>query len=498
MLTKADFQTVIRDSISSFPAIAALYQAGDPRILQHMDAMATMLAMFSAQAEVAQAEPFEKTRDSTVLADAAMRGIIRKGTPARVRLRADNKGTMPYSLASGRNLLDSSGRTYRVETAVVVPPGGSAMLDATQVRYTSMSHTVAGSEPFYAVEVPAAEDDTFLCSIAVSDAGGEYAHRDRYVNTAPDERVFHVEADDRQRIYVRFGYQGVVGVQPADGTTLTLTIGTTAGRIQLPAGTPFSFEYLNSPAESSIELKMEAMLVAGQNPIPMSVLRDLARYPSVYDSNAVYLGEFDFLVRRNFSTLRFLSVWNEAAEEAARGPHISNTNAIFVACLSQSSQEAVLTAEAPDDIPAPERVPVAEWTATQRAIRELIRAADDSYRVHFVTPVRVPIEVTIHATVPTSYIASDVRQKIIEAILAEYGEQSAAARRGRNQPLYQNVYALLRQRVQALNVGSADLQVSIAAQPEVLNRPELWRFVSPDSLTVEVQTANITAPSWNG
>ncbi len=242
---------------------------------------------------------------------------------------------------------------------------------------------------------------------------------------------------------------------------------------------------------------MESMLIAGQNPIPMSVLRDLARYPSVYDGNAVYLGEFDFLVRRNFPTLRFLSVWNEAAEEAARGAHLSNTNAIFVACLSQTSSEAVLTADG-ETIPEPGRVPVAEWTATQRAIRELIRAADDSYRVHFVTPVRAPIAVTIRATVPTSYIAADVRQKIIEAILAEYGEQSAAARRGRNQPLYQSIYALLRQRVQALNVGAADLQVSIAAQPEVVSRPELWRYVSPDSLTVEVETANITAPSWGG
>lgn len=498
MLTKADFQQAIQDSIGNYPAIAALAQAGDPRVMQHMDAMATMLAMFSAQAEVAQSEPFEKVRDSTVLADAAMRGIIRKGTPARVRLRAENKSAMPYSLASGRTLLDSSGRSYRVETAVVVPGNGSVTLDATQVRFSAVPHTVSGSQPFYAVEVPAAEDDSYLSSIAVSDGEGDYVYRDRYVNTAVGERVFHVEADDRQRIYVRFGYEGVVGVQPQDGATLTLTIGRTAGRIQIAAGTPFSFEYLNSPAESSIELKMEAMLIAGQNPVPMSVLRDLARYPSVYDSNAVFLGEFDFLVRRNFPSLRFLSVWNEAAEEAARGPHIGNVNAIFVACLSQSSLEEVLTATDPAAIPAPTRTLEADWTSTQKAIRDLIRSADDSYRVHFVSPIRVPIAVTITATVPTSYIASDVHQKIAEAILSVYGEQSMAARRGRNQPLYQNIYALLRQRVQALNVGSSDLQVSIASPPEVLNRPELWRFVAPDSLTITVETANIIAPSWGG
>jgi len=47
MLTKADFQRAIADTIDQYPTIAPLYQAGDPRIVQHLDAMATMLAMLS-------------------------------------------------------------------------------------------------------------------------------------------------------------------------------------------------------------------------------------------------------------------------------------------------------------------------------------------------------------------------------------------------------------------------------------------------------------------
>ncbi len=82
------------------------------------------------------------------------------------------------------------------------------------MRSSTVTHTVSGTEPFYAIEVPAPEDDSYLCAIAVSDADGAFEYRDRYVNTAPDERVFHVEADDRQRTYVRFGFDGVVGVQP--------------------------------------------------------------------------------------------------------------------------------------------------------------------------------------------------------------------------------------------------------------------------------------------
>ncbi len=55
MLTKKDFQQAIVDSVANYPAVAPLYQVGDPRILQSLDAMATMLAMFSAQIETAMA-----------------------------------------------------------------------------------------------------------------------------------------------------------------------------------------------------------------------------------------------------------------------------------------------------------------------------------------------------------------------------------------------------------------------------------------------------------
>lgn len=498
MLTKADFQRVIRDTIASYPSIAPLYQAGDPRIMQHLDAMATMLGMLSAQMEAAHAEPFEKTRDATVLADAAMRGIVRKGKSARVRVRVINTGSSAFTVESARTLLDSSGLLWRVETPAAVPAGGEATFEASQVRSTTITHTVSGTEPFYAIEIPAPEDDSYLCAIAVSDVDGSFEYRDRYVNTAADERVFHVEADDRQRVYVRFGFDGVVGVQPKDGAEITLTVFYTSGEVSPAYDSPFSFEYLGSPAESAIEMRMDALLIAGQNPMPMSVLRDLARYPSVYDNNAVFLGEFDFLVRRNFPTLQFLSVWNESAEEQARGPAFDNINAIFVACLSSEGGESVLIEDNPDAPVPPAVIADADLTGTQQSIKAAILAADDSYRVRFFTPVRSKIRMTISARVSTSYVASDVKQKIIEALMAEFGPTSAASRRGRQRPLYQRVYALLRQKVSALGDGEADLTVSIVEPASLLARPEMWRYLDTDTLTVSVEMVNIVTPSWGG
>jgi hypothetical protein len=100
--------------------------------------------------------------------------------------------------------------------------------------------------------------------------------------------------------------------------------------------------------------------------------------------------------------------------------------------------------------------------------------------------------------VATSYVASDVRQKIIEAILSEFGEAAAASRRGRNRPLYQRVYALLREKVAALSGGESDLTVNILEPEALAVRPEMWRYVATESLSVTVETVNIVTPSWGG
>ncbi|AJK46254.1 hypothetical protein [Burkholderia plantarii] len=496
MLTKADFQKLIRDTIADYPAIAPLYHAGDPRITQHLDAMATMLGALSAQIEVAQIEPFEKTRDSTVMADAAMRGIVRKATPARVLVRARNAGSSPFLIESGTAVLDSSGLPYRVETAATVPPGDEATFEASQRRAVTFTHIVNGSEPFYSIPIPPADDEAVLCAVAVSDGDGIYEYRDRYVNTMPEERVYHVEADDQQQVYVRFGFDGVVGVQPKDGAAITLTVFYTAGDVSPDFGSPFAFAYLSSPSEAAVDMKMDALLAAGQNPMPMSVLRDLARYPSIYNGNAVFLGEFDFLVRRTFPTLQFLSVWNEATEEAARGASLDNINALFIACLSSDGGEAI-RGEGDSRHPAPAvEIEDADLTATQIAIKAAVRAADDSYRVRFFTPVISRIRMTINATVSTSYIASDVRRKISEALLREYGREASASRRGRTRPRYKRVYALLREKVPALADAGSDLTVSIDEPSGIQIRPEMWRYLDAESLTVNVATANIVIPSW--
>jgi len=498
MLTKSDFKAKAVNAIANYPALTPLFNAGDPRILMQLEANATMLAMLSAQIEAASAEPFEKVRDATVLADAAMRGIIRKAVSAQVSILAKNDTTAPFTIESGRVITDTKGNNYVIATAVSVPEnGGTATFEAVQVSVTNYVHTVSGSVPFYAIEIPPPEDNSFLSGLSVSDELGDYEYRDRYVNSLVGERVYHVEADDRQRVYVRFGWEKMVGTQPPDGTVISLTVARAKGVIAPAYGSPFTFDYVSNAQESAITLSMEALLFAGENPLDMAALRDLVKYPSIYDNNAVYLGEFDYLVRSQFGTVQFLSIWNESIEEKARVASVDNINTLFCAVLSTTGTELGLTETDPAAPIAPSFIVEADYTETQKAIKKVILAADDSYRVKFYTFVRSEIQMTIIAVVSTVYVASDVKSKIIETILADYGMTSPASKRGSNQPLYREIYALLKSKIPALSDGNADIKLEIAAPVGVL-RPELWRYVTDASLSVSVSTANITLPSWGG
>jgi hypothetical protein len=175
---------------------------------------------------------------------------------------------------------------------------------------------------------------------------------------------------------------------------------------------------------------------------------------------------------------------------------VDNINTLFVACLSADGSESVLTQLDPLSPVSP--LQISALTSTQTEIRRTILAADDSYRVKFMTPVRAKIPMTITALVGTSYVATDIKQKIIEAILAEFGEAAPASRRGRNHPLYQRIYALLKEKIFALSSGNSDLTVNISDSVALGVRPEMWRYMALDSLTVTVNTANVITPSWGG
>lgn len=476
MKLKEDFLRLIRDSISQYPDAALLYQVSDPRLLASLEAIATQFAMLSQQLEQNAAEPYIKSRDATVLADAALKGILPMARPARDRVSIQNPTADPYLVPAGRRILDANGRLYVVESAVTVAAGATGYTTAVQSAPRVVDVTVASSDPFYAIEVPPSPEDKFIAGISVTRVsdGEVFAYRPAFCNVQPGELVYHVETDEYRRLYVKFGYQDVVGYQPGIGEVFRLAISECNGDVRPEQGSPFSLEYTLSAQDTQVIIKADTLLEIGSEPMDMATLRELTRYPSAYDDNAVFLGNFDFLVRRRLPQLRFLSIWNEQVEERVRGASIDSVNKLFIAVLPQVG---------------------ADLAATRALIEQTIAGADDSYRFGHVAVADSQIPVTIEAYVGIQNDPAVVESQIRQSVLREYGEDTPAAKRGQVQTQHKRFYDRLRKEVPALTDQGSDFSVVIGAAPSTI-LPEQRRYVSNAGLTVTVHTVAQSPSSW--
>lgn len=474
--TKDQIQAAALAALSSFPTVAQYVQAGDPRVLAQIGAQAAMLAMLAEHVDVAQFEPFLKARDSTVLADASLKGILPLARACRLTLTASNEGTAPFVLPAGRRLMDPKGRIYEVETAVTVPPAGAAPVLCIQRTRRTQVHNVTTPTPFYAVEIGSGSAGDQLEALQVTrQPGTAFNYAPEWFNVQPGDLAYQVETDERRRLWVLFGKTGIVGYQVQVGDVFELQVSECRGRIQdLGVGATFSFEYILTAEDGAVSLALATVTDQGSDQLSVQDLRLMSRYPAIYDHSAVYLGEFDLLLRRYISPVTFLSVWNEQIEEAARGANVLNINTLFVAGI----------------------VPTMTTPAFQARVQELIERADDSYRIRFVGAVATPVTVTVSATVSVVHDTATVQAQIRAAILGKYGVGAIEVSKGLANPVrYQAISKLLREVVPALQDDQADFRVEVT-QPVAL-LPEMFLHVSELSLTVSVERAQFNNGLWN-
>jgi hypothetical protein len=223
-----------------------------------------------------------------------------------------------------------------------------------------------------------------------------------------------------------------------------------------------TLEYQANAWESSVSLAVDTILSEGADPPSLEVLRVMARYPAIYDTNSVFLGNFDFLIRRALPDVKFLAVWNEAVEERVRGASVQNVNSLFVSIL----------------------LPTQATETTRTMVRQLIGRADDSLRVKFVDPVAAPVSLTITATVSAIHDPGDVESQIRTLLLTNYGEGSTEASRGLAGMRNVDVQTLLKANVSALQDQQADFKADVALVSSIL--PENYRYLTSSSVTVTV------------
>lgn len=474
-ISKAQFIEAAKNAASALPNVRQYLQAGDPRLLAQMEATATMFAMLSAQMDVAKLEPFLKSRDGTVLADAALKGVLPLARACKLTITLQNTGAQVVPLDAGRRLLDAKGRIYELDSAVSVPATSTINVTATQLRRRSVTIAVTQPSDFYSLQVPLSDDELYLNTLVVTKGLEEFTYAPDWFNVGIGDLAYQVEVDELRRMFVRFGKTSVIGYGVQQGDEFTLDITECNGKItDLVAGGQFTLEYIYEPEEPSLRLLLQSVQDQGAAPADSPELRYMARYPAIYDHNAVYLGEFGFLLRRYISGIRFLSVWNEHIEEGVRGPDEDNINTLFVSGLVSGMDNATF----------------------QQRVQTLIERADDSYTVTFVTPNLVAVPMTITASIAISWDLATVEAQIRALLLQEYGDGSIVVSDGMSQPIKKAaINKLLRDNVDALRDDKAEFDVSFTLPSTAL--PEHFLFISPASLTVDVSSVEYGVSLWN-
>lgn len=482
MLSHADFKQKIVDSIQDHD-ILSLYNMRDPLVCQQIEAIAYFFSLLSREIDVAEIEPFIKSRNRSIIADATNKGILPTAIACQHWLEVINKSSNPVTLSQGRLVEDHSGsRAWRLLQSVTVQPGETGQVQVEQSEYREITYIADIRESFHQVEINL-NDEMHLADLSIRDVESTpnyYRIAPRWMNVAKDEKAVTVVTDNLRSLIVEFGDSSRVGRTVRIGEQYVFGILETYGEVDISKLKDASLLDVNTIDEQriSVRFKAEGLIRDGANPLSIAQLKVMASYPSLYDANAVFLGNFDYLVRQKFiAKTHFISVWNEAIQEQHYGANWHDINHLHLAVVAKNALEQ---------------------SSIQQEIQQLIGRADSLYegRVIIDAVEEKPYLIEITGRLASIHDLDSVKAQITGLLLDKYGKNSVSASRWiKNGFNTQEIIMLLRNNISAFQDRISDFSVVVSSE---VNQPHQWVYMTNASITVRLdRTADsIGTASW--
>lgn len=410
MLTASEIEQKVLIRLQDYPEIAARYATGDPTIKANLAAQITMLGLIGFEVDISEVEPFMKTRERTILADATNKGILPIAIPCKHVVRAYNshKGTM--TISAGRYIEDVQGRTWRLLETANIPTNGQVDVMVEQSELRTFKYTAVTSDPFQQVNIDL-QDDMHLANISLKDnENNHYAYKPKWMNVEKGEYAVNFKTDSRRRMIVEFGDSNRFGRTLIANTEIEFTVIETYGEIDVSKLKEASLSEVKNSNEQKLTFKfLEGGLKQnGVDPLSTDQLQLLSSYPN-YDENAVLLGEFTPNVRKKFmGQTDYINVWNESIHEVFYGANINNINHLFVALKPKNPDELI-------DI--------------QTKVAQYIGILDNLYKskVKFMVVEERSFNLKIKGTLDPVHNIEDIKQQVTTFLLGLYGHGKLAA-----------------------------------------------------------------------
>lgn len=481
MQTLNDVKKRLLVNLQDSPEIALRYQNGDPLVARMIQAQAGMIADQSSDIDIAIIEPFIKSNPRTILADATNKGILPVAVPCQHYIEVANKSNENATISAGRYFEDLQGRTWRFLQTANMVPGGTAIVLAEQSEIRTRDYQAVFTEAFHQVKLDI-QEELYLCGINVTDDNGQsYKYQPSWLNSPPGEYAFNLKTDSMRHMYVEFGDDLRCGTTIQANTILSFEIIESDGQIDTSALREASLREVVNSVETKIQLKFQnnGLVRAGADPLGLDQLSLLASYPT-YDKNAVFLSNFDYVVRNKFmARCHYLTVWNEAVQEKYYTVTLDDINHLNF-CFEPKNE--------------------VDKEQLAQDIKDYIGRVDTLYenRVNEKVIEERAFQIEITAKLAPVHNVEAVKEEIKTLLLSRYGRETLAASYfladGFNT---QEIADALKKNVSAFQDHISDLRIigeDIESNPI---KPHQWAYMTKDSIVVIVKrTATSGANLW--
>ncbi len=475
----------INSNINDYPDIAELWRVGDPTVSAMLISIVEAAIYLKRDNDVNSIEPFIKSKNRTIIADAINKGILPVATPCQHQLTVENGSLSTLTLSQGRLIEDGTGRQWRLLAAVTVGAGGVKTVLTEQSTVNRVDMTVPINEPFYKVSL-STTDNAYFSAIAITNTttGESYQHTPKFMNAGLNQPAYTLQSDNLTDINVIFGANDRAGKTVQAGETYQFMITQSYGEVD-PASlrqAALSEIVINDESALNLYFKKGDMIRAGSNPLTIDQLRLLASFPAMYDRNAVFMGNFTFLVMQHFmSRFTYMAIWNETTHERYYGADLDSINHLNLAVVTKSSNAN-------------------ENTQLITDISQLVARADSLLegRIRVKAVRERPYRIEIKGRLAGVHDLDSVKTQIKELLLAGYGKGSLTAIHHNADGFnLQEIATRLRDNITAFQDRISDFTVSgedVASQPV---KPHEWAFLNDASITINLtRTADSGNAIW--
>ena len=484
MPSLAKIQAITEQVLQDYPAFYARYMAGDTSIAAPIRSIQHIMAEFGRDVDISEIEPFVRSKEASILADASNKGILPLCTPCQhaVEIRNTDK-THTLKVASGRVIEDGQGRAWRLLQSVNVPADSIATVTAEQSEIKQISYSPEVTETFHNLELEL-EDDLYLFQLDVEDQdNNSFSFVTRWMNTNAGDYTITLKTNTRRKIIMEFGDSERFGRTLEVGNVLSIRMFHSHGDIDVSQLREASLKEVNNSVEQRavIRFKPDGLIKRGANPLTIEQMSLLSSYP-LYDDNPVFLGNFNFSTLKKFlSRSEYLNVWNEVVEEQHYGASYLNINKLFVAVNAKFSSEQ---------------------SALQDDIRQYLGKADQLYsgddKVIFKQVVERPFQLFIKGLLSPVHDIENVKEQIKTLLLRYYGRGTTAACYYLPNGLNHQELGKVLKTIAAFQDRSSDIK--LATEDLSLNppKPHEWLYLTEDSIHIDIATTtNVGESRWS-